>query len=189
MRQLLIKNSIFVLFILVSISIAQIVYSTDDLNSFTVWTAPALESIAQDDNHQIKYFKSITKPKPHRLSQQIRLKAARGESESFQIAIQAPKNQSLGNVDVLVSDLRGTKGAVISRDNVTLYRQHYIHITPTADSSSANPTKGAAWYPDALIPFRDPQSNQDLKGAEFDAVPVQSRSKSDSAYLGRYFCT
>jgi len=124
---------------------------------FLVWTTPALESIGLND-----------RPKK---SNDINLMAARGEYEAFQIVIQAPKG-NLENIDVVVSDLHGVNESVISKKNITLYREHYIYIDrPSPKNWKNNPTLGVGWYPDALIPFVNPDNGSDLTGAELDAVP------------------
>jgi hypothetical protein len=124
---------------------------------FRVWTTPALESIGLND-----------RPKK---SNDINLMAARGEYEAFQIVIQAPQG-NLENIDVVVSDLRGVNESVISQKNITLYREHYIYIDrPSPKNWKNNPTLGVGWYPDALIPFVNPDNGSDLTRAELDAVP------------------
>ena len=49
------------------------------------------------------------------------IRAARGEYESFQVAIQAPKG-GLTDVNFSVSKLVGRRDAVLSRANLILYR-------------------------------------------------------------------
>ena len=58
----------------------------------------------------------------------IELFAARGEYEPFQIIIRGPQG-GLTNVNVLVQDLTGPGNQNISKNNVTLYREHYIYLS------------------------------------------------------------
>jgi hypothetical protein len=102
----------------------------------------------------------------------IQLYAARGEYEPFQIGIRAPKS-SLSNVNVFFSDLSSQNNQVIPKQNITLYREHYVYVSHSSPKqrSNTNPPLGSGWYPDGLIPFVDPETRQDLIGAELDAVP------------------
>ncbi len=95
---------------------------------------------------------------------EIDLYAAQGETESFQIIVRGPAG-GLSNVTVLAPDLGGP--------DFTLYREHYVYLsTGSSDwASNRNHPGGPGWYPDALIPFVDPATGQDLAGAALDAVP------------------
>ncbi|MGF1591434.1 MAG: glycoside hydrolase domain-containing protein [Pleurocapsa sp.] len=133
-------------------------------NQPLIWTASAMEEIERDEkspvnNHNSEQMKSI------------QLMAAKGEYEAFQIVIQAPP-ENLNNVNVVVSDLKNSAGAVIGSENITLYREHYIKLDrPSYQRWSANPTRGKGWYADGLIPFVDPDTGNEIEGAELDAVP------------------
>jgi Domain of unknown function (DUF4091) len=101
------------------------------------------------------------------------LRAARGESESFQIAVQGPPS-GLTNVSVSVSDLTGPGGATIPSGSFTLYREHYVYVSKSSpDWNGTNRPLGPGWYADGLIPFVDPESGQPLRGAPLQAVPFQ----------------
>ncbi len=102
----------------------------------------------------------------------ISLYTARNEYEPFQIIIKAPTSNDLTNVNITISDLKGDKGSLISAENIDLYREHYLYVTQGSKSSNAttNPPLGPGWYPDALIPFKHPDTKQDLTG-QLDAVP------------------
>lgn len=104
----------------------------------------------------------------------IELYAARGEYESFQIAIRAIEDDfTIANVEV--SDLTGRGDRVISQSNITLYREHYVNVTepsPTWGGTTVKP-QGKGWYPDGLIPFVDPQRGTELVNAELDAIPFR----------------
>jgi hypothetical protein len=99
--------------------------------------------------------------------------AARGESEGFQIGIRSGASAPLSNVNVEVSDLLGPHSARISKSDITLYREQFIRVdNPTQTAiGSANPSLGANWYADGLIPFVNPSTNQLLTGNRLDAAP------------------
>ena len=99
------------------------------------------------------------------------LYAGKGESESFQVVVQAPAS-GLSNVNFSVSSLSGPGGATIPSSAFSLFREQYVYV----DKSSVNwwgtnQPLGAGWYPDGLIPFTDPVSGAPLKGAQIQAVP------------------
>lgn len=104
----------------------------------------------------------------------IHLFAARGEYEGFQIAINTAKDD-LTVTDVRVSDFHGSGNHSIARNNITLYREHYVNITkpsPTWGGATIKPL-GKGWYPDGLIPFVDPQTGAELANAKLDAIPFK----------------
>ena len=97
--------------------------------------------------------------------------AARGESESFQIAVRAAGGNLTG-VNVTMSDLTTASGARIAAESFTLYREHFAQVTKSSpDWGGSNRPLGPGWYPDGLIPFRDPATGRDLSGAALDAAP------------------
>ena len=139
--------------VLYTSNIAKSIYSNPPI----IWAVPSMERIGQND-------------RPGN-STQIKLMAARGEYEPFQIGIKAPSGGS-SNVNVLVSSLKNANGQVISQDNITLYREHYMYVpAASSEEGKANPSLGVGLYPDGLIPFKDPDTGEDLTGAELDAVP------------------
>jgi len=100
------------------------------------------------------------------------LQAARGEYQSFQIAIQAPAASQLTNVNVSVTDLTGVGNQVIPSSNLTLYREQYVQVTTgSLNRGGANQPAGPGTYPDGLIPFVDPDTGQPLSGASLVAAP------------------
>ncbi len=76
------------------------------------------------------------------------LKAAANEYEPFRIIIHNDGKNTLSEVNVILSDLKGSQG-VIKSDEIQLYRAHYINIT----EPSVGTDDPVGWYPDALIPF------------------------------------
>ncbi len=128
----------------------------------SVWIAPSLHRVGMNDAAGA--------------DTQANLWAARGEYESFQI-VASGASQGLSNVNVTVSDLRGPDGQVIPHTAFTLFREKYMRV----DSSSPN-WKGSnqpmkpGWYPDALIPFTDPDTGKPLSGASLTAVPFDLKA-------------
>jgi len=114
----------------------------------------------------------VFKNDPARVNSNITLYTAKNEYEPFQIIVKAPASSDLTDVNVTISDLTGPNGAFISSDNINLYREHYLYVTQGSKSSNSTTNRplGPGWYPDALIPFTDPVTHQDLTG-QLDAVP------------------
>ena len=82
-----------------------------------------------------------------------RLTAARGETQSFQVAVRGPAR----GVTAAMSELTGPEGARIGAASVALYREQAVlveHSTPYPGGS--NPPDPAGEIPDALIPFSAP---------------------------------
>jgi len=101
------------------------------------------------------------------------IQAARGEFQSFQVAIHAP-GDGLTNVNFSVSKLVGSQGAMISAANLILYREFYLtvkHHSPTYNGPPNLPITKVRTFPDALIPFLDPATHKPPVEAEFRAVP------------------
>lgn len=130
-----------------------------------VWTAPSLTYIMQNSAPGSAL--------------QANIKAAKGETESFQIAIKAPAG-GLTNVNVTPAALvNATSGASIDVTAKSLYREHYVQITKAAYGGS-NRSLGPGWYPDGLIPFADPTTGADLNGT-LDAVPYTLAENTNTA--------
>jgi hypothetical protein len=81
----------------------------------------------------------------------IRLTAARNEFTAAQLIIETTR--PLADVDVHVTPLRGPGGAELTGRNVTLLKEWYIPVR-RASTGYEKSSLGAAWYPDALLPFR-----------------------------------
>lgn len=155
---------ILCLLIAFSIAILSVSGNTESSNlSFPtpqIWVKNSMNRIKQQD--------------PPEEQKDIHLYAARGEYESFQIAINTTQEDSTIK-DVQVSDLKGTGDRLIPQSEITLYREHYVNVTnpsPTWGGTTVKP-QGKGWYPDGLIPFVDPQTGRDLVDAELDAVPYK----------------
>ncbi len=126
--------------------------------NLTVWVASGWERIGLADA-----------PGPNASAALV---SARAEYEPFQVVVQAPPS-GLTGVSVSISDLTTDDGRVIASSNATLYREHYVYVdrgSPNAKGS--NQPLGPGWYPDALIPFLDPQTGSPPAGAAYPAAPV-----------------
>ncbi|MGB5711869.1 MAG: glycoside hydrolase domain-containing protein, partial [Waterburya sp.] len=135
-----------------------------------VWTTSAMEAIERNRSAPLWLGNRSSEMKT------IQLMAAKGEYEPFQIVIKAPQD-NLSNVNVTVSELTNSEGAVIDSQNITLYREHYIYVDrPSPQGLSANPTLGKGWYADGLIPFVNPETQANLTGAELEAVPFNLKA-------------
>jgi len=107
---------------------------------------------------------------------EVRLAAARGEVESFQIVANGA-SAGLTNVNVTISDLQGPDGQTIPRSSFTLYREKYMQVTSSSPNwKGSNQPKGPGWYADALIPFADPETGKPLSGARYTAVPFDVKA-------------
>lgn len=114
----------------------------------------------------------IFKTDPVKITQEITLYSAKNEYEPFQIVVKAPDANSLTNVNISVTDLIGPNGNLISANYIQLFREHYLNVTSGSRNwtGQTNVPIGPGWYPDALIPFKDPETGQDLTGV-LDAAP------------------
>jgi hypothetical protein len=95
-----------------------------------------------------------------------KIAAAKNEWESFQILLRS--DAAVSGIHLEAGDLAGPDGAVIAGSRARLFRQHQFEITiPTVRNDDFKP----GWHPDALIPFRHPESGQPLPEARLKAVP------------------
>lgn len=127
---------------------------------------------------------------PRRLTA-AKLTAARGESESFQVAVRGPAR----GVTAAMGALAGPAGAIIPATSIALYREQDVlveHSTPYP--GGPNPPDRAGEIPDGLIPFSAPGGR--LRAQPFDvpaggnavlfadvAVPRSARPGSYSGVL------
>src|SRR5438309_2166239 len=108
-----------------------------------VWLVSSLERVGPND--------------PPGQEQDVRLAAARGETESFQIVVRPPDNNA-ADLTVTISDLIGPGGQRISNRQVQLYCERYVYIDSkqgSPDWHGSNRPLGPGWYPDALLPFTE----------------------------------
>jgi hypothetical protein len=79
--------------------------------------------------------------------------AARGEFESFQIAV-LPHEHDLKLLRVEATDLASRSEHVISKKNITLYREHIVAVRgPLLHEQGTNHSLGPGRYADPLIPL------------------------------------
>ncbi len=103
------------------------------------FTAGSLERIRPDD--------------PARGLEPARLWAARGETESFQVAVRGP----VTGVTAAATAFTGPGGATIPATAVQLYREQAVLVEhSTTYSGGPNPPDAPGAIPDALIPFSAP---------------------------------
>jgi len=118
--------------------------------AFAVWVSPSLVRVGQTDA-------------PGATSS-ISLSGARGETVDTQIDVQGPAG-GLTNVNLSASALIGPGGSTIPASSLTLYREHYITVTGTANyGGGSNPPLGSGTYAEPLIPFNDPETGSSLCG-------------------------
>ena len=106
------------------------------------------------------------------------IRAARGEYESFQVAIQA-SGDGLTKVNFSVSNLVGPRGAVLLRANLILYRESYVNVrrhSPTYNGPPNLPITNVTTFPDALVPFIDPATGKPPVGGKYRAVPFDLKA-------------
>lgn len=104
------------------------------------WLAPSLERIARDGAGG-----SLDA---------LEIQAARGECESFQIAVEPSQP---GPADVELTFKGGAPG------RLSLYREHFVHVPHAhATPATGNRSLGPGWYADALIPLAAKKEGDDL---------------------------
>jgi hypothetical protein len=106
----------------------------------------------------------------------VSLIAAANEYEAFRIIVRAGE-QALPEVTLTATPLSGP-GGQIAADQLTLFREHYLNVF----APSLRSTAPVGWYPDALIPFVDPVTRQDLVGAKYDATPYTIEANANQGY-------
>jgi len=94
------------------------------------------------------------------------LYAARGEYEPFQIIIK-PLERNVTGVHITISDFKSGEHT-ISNDNVEFFYEHYIFVETPSNFGTPYPPRE---YPDALIPFFDPITGEDIIGAQYNGYP------------------
>ena len=135
-----------------------------------VWTASSLSRIGKNS--------SVGE------SKRIDLSAARNETYSFQIGIQAPGG-GLTNVTVASSGLFGPATQVIAGADIALFREYYVYVPASppyywyGNSDGTNPPGPPGWYPDGLIPFMDPETGQPAGRGVLNAVPFDIAAGSN----------
>lgn len=89
---------------------------------------------------------------------QVAIQAAQNEWESFQVVVTA-EDEHIKVVRAVLSELRGPGEARIGGDQITIFREDYVHVrrsTPRADLPPG-------LYPDPLVPFVNPVTGQPIE--------------------------
>lgn len=120
--------------------------------NFHVWFEGPLERVQRD---------APTKNQTH-----YEFNAARGEYEPFQIIIKATATD-LTNITISMSDFTDGVNSISSTENIELFYEHFVQVVNSSYRSPFPPKE----YPDALIPFVDPESGEDIVNARFDGYP------------------
>ncbi len=123
-----------------------------------VWAQETVVWVASPWEHVLK----STEPGEERA---VAIKAGANEYEPLRIIVHAGE-RALADVNVTASALAGAAGT-IPAENIMLFREHYLHVF----EPSLRSTVPTGWYPDALIPFVNPEDGSALSGAKYDAVP------------------
>jgi len=133
------------------------------MNSYIISTAILLVAMTSDAAWQVWTCRDtvrVLRDEPVGKTKNVVLAAARNEWESFQILVRS--DAPVKGVNVEPADLKGPNGAIIRAADMVLYRQHQLELTlPSHRNDKFKP----GWYPDPLIPFRQPGN------ARFKAVP------------------
>lgn len=146
---------------------------------FTPASAGAAEASAADGLRvwTLSGLERALRESPPGTARKAVVQAARNEWESFQIALRSPKPTRI--TDVVVGPLRGPSNVALPASAVVLYREHQFQLTK---SSPRNDAFQPGWYPDALIPLRNPMTGEPLTGGRFRAVPLDLPADETHAF-------
>jgi len=108
----------------------------------------------------------VLRDEPAGTGASVEISAARNEWESFQVLMRS--DVPVKGIVLEAGDLKGPKGTILRGDDARLYRQHQLELTA---GTHRNEGFKAGWYPDALIPFRNPLTRKPPGPARFAAVP------------------
>ncbi|MBL6081180.1 glycosyltransferase [Belnapia sp. T18] len=138
-----------------------------------MWFAPSMDRIARDGL-------AVTKAS-------MELFSARGETESFQLAIRAPQS-GLTNVTVRIGDLVSEEGARIAARQVEFFRVDYVTVRRgSPDWRGSNRPLGLGRYPDPLTPLASPSGDASFAVPASLTQPVWADIQvPQTAQPGRY---
>ncbi len=86
------------------------------------------------------------------MARDVELYAARGEVESFQLAVRSSR-EGMKITQISFSDLRDDADHVIPATNVMVWAEHYVQVNPGSPNvAGKNRPLGPGWYADALLP-------------------------------------
>jgi len=117
-----------------------------------VWAAPAEQKVRPDDrveNSNLVWSKE---------GNRIRVAGAGNEHVPFQVIITTPipegrRPKASEGFFIEASDLKSKDGQVISKDDISLFLEHYIMLY-----AISSPVGGTGYWPDALAPIKKPFS-------------------------------
>lgn len=120
--------------------------------------------------------------------------AARGETQSFQIAVHASAG-NLSDVNVSATDLYRISqnkagdwklsGETVPQKDLIFYREKYMTVlshSPTWNGPPNLPITDIDTFPDALIPFIDPATGKPPVGGTYIAAPVNVAAKHNVVF-------
>src|SRR5579872_69177 len=96
---------------------------------------------------------------------EAKIKAARNETEAFQIVVHAGDG-GLKGVNAAASDLKAGS-LIIDRKNISLFREHYVTVRIPSPRSKEQP----GLIPDALIPFPEPGAKPPARPPRYPSAP------------------
>ena len=88
----------------------------------------------------------------------VEIKSAKNEVESFQVVV-AALTENIKVIKAEISDLIGTNGSKISKDNIKLFRPEYIRVRRSTPRAELPP----GLYTDPLVPFINPVTGKPIE--------------------------
>jgi hypothetical protein len=88
----------------------------------------------------------------------VKICLARNEVESFQVVVSAPQ-ENINVTKVEISDLVGSEGAKIGKENIKLFREEYVRVRLSSPRAQLSP----GLYLDPLVPFINPVTNESIE--------------------------
>ncbi|HZR47530.1 MAG TPA: glycoside hydrolase domain-containing protein, partial [Candidatus Manganitrophaceae bacterium] len=116
-----------------------VLWSIQAAEAMVVWTEHATVKIGRET--------TLTAPKAGQTT--VALKAARNETEAFQLIVTADQG-NLSGVNVTVSDLTDGRGNQIPSGSIMIYKEAFMNITTRSTIEGRT-----GYWPDALIPKKD----------------------------------
>jgi hypothetical protein len=103
---------------------------------------------------------------------------AKNEYESFQIIVINPTNEPVTQVDLNAGNWHFTGTPGKNSPELTLYREHYVKIA----SPSPRAKSKAGMYPDALVPFVNPYTDERIVSAKYLASGQDVKAGQNQGY-------
>jgi len=109
---------------------------------------------------------------------QADLFCAKGETESFQIIVQNPTAKDIAKIQLQAGTWRHIGKEPKEVPVLRMFREHYVLVKRS--SGRTNRQKGM--YPDALIPFVDPYTGQQITTAKYLAAGQDVKASNSQGY-------